>query len=41
MGAFLAAFLVVSALPVPFVPQDKDGFAKGGMSYTDQWGETQ
>jgi type VI secretion system secreted protein Hcp len=27
-------------ITVDYVPQGKDGYAKGGMSYTDQWGDT-
>jgi len=26
-------------ITVDYVPQDKDGLAKGGMTYMDQWGE--
>ena len=32
MGTFLAAVLAVSSLPVPFVPQDKDGCGAAALA---------
>ena len=26
-------------ISIDYVPQGKDGLAKGGLNYTDQWGE--